>query len=312
MNSPKSALLIPCYNAERFLPMFIEEIRALDPGFDEVLLYDDASTDQTASIARKMGLTIIQGDKNLGPGGARNVLAANTNAEWIHFHDVDDEIAPDYLYHVLPHLTGDIDLVLHDVEFIEEGTRAHIITFHARPEIETDPIRSLLVNPMGTWSSVIRREFFLDSGGFDGSYRCFEDGDMHLRLALAGARILRLPMVLETSLRHGDGASADMTYCYRCRFAFLERYVDILPERLMDDLSSEFSKTAYALIKHGDFELAKRSIDSCRAIGGSFPRTKNKLLSFLSMFLPDVCTILIQESVRRGLGRLQAKQILKR
>src|SRR5262245_11965173 len=98
----RTALLVPCYNAARFLPRLREQVDRLAPAFDEVLLADDASTDNTASLAESFGFRVMRLPANLGPGGARNVLAGATNADWLHFHDVDDELAPDYLARVQP------------------------------------------------------------------------------------------------------------------------------------------------------------------------------------------------------------------
>jgi len=54
------------------------------------------------------------------PRRARNALAKAASAEWIHFHHVDDEIAPDYLTQVLPLCTGETDQVYHWIDFIDD------------------------------------------------------------------------------------------------------------------------------------------------------------------------------------------------
>lgn len=301
---PNVDLLVPVYKAQRFLPRLQHQLAQLQPHFARVFVYDDASPDDTFIAFDRAGFAPSRGVRNLGPGGARNALAAQSTSEWIHFHDVDDEIAPDYLSHVLPLLTNDTDIVIHDVAFVDEPTRTPEIVFRAQSELDTDPVRSLLINPMGTTSSVIRRELFLRIGGFDEGHRCFEDGDMHLRLALAGARVRRLPIVLETSLRHGEGASTDMAYCHRCRLSFLERYAGLLPNRLTDDLSAEFLKTAFALLSYRDKVLARRAIDSCRALGGAFPRTRSRALKLAAALLPDLAVLQLQEGVRHFASRI--------
>jgi glycosyltransferase involved in cell wall biosynthesis len=305
---PSVDLLVPVYKAERFLPRLERQLLNLDPPFTRVLIYDDASPDGTFGVFDQAGLSPIRGDRNLGPGGARNALAALSKSDWIHFHDVDDEIAPDYLSHLLPFLTSDIDMIIHDVRFIDELTRRAIITFSSHAELEDDPIRSLLIKPMGTTSSVIRREFFLKSGGFNEVHRCFEDGDMHLRLALSGARVRRMPLVLETSLRHQDGVSADMAYCHRCRLEFLESYINLLPARLVYDLATEFLNTAFALVSHGENRLALRSIEICRRLGGCFPQTDNQIIQFLTKFLPDIAILKLQNKARQCAKMIESRQ----
>jgi len=300
------ALLTPCFNAERFIERFCVQVGQLSRPFKEVLLLDDGSADNTADALQRCGYPFVHAAKNLGPGNARNQLAFQATSEWIHFHDIDDEIAPDYLIQVMPHLTEDVDVLMHYVAFIDEKTRAPIINFRYRDDLEHDPVSALLCSPMGTTSSVIRREFFLKIGGFDGKLRCFEDGDMHLRLAIAGARFKGLPKFLETSLRHEGGASANMHYCNKCRLEFLTNYIGLLPKEYMPELAGEFRKTAYGLLSFGDRQGAQRAIDLCRQIGGQFPQSNSFFLRVSGRLLPDLWTLSLQEGFRKMAGRLQA------
>ena len=58
---------MPAYNAEQTLEITYKEI---PPGFiDEVILVDDASSDQTTELARKLGIYTIRHPKNRGYGG---------------------------------------------------------------------------------------------------------------------------------------------------------------------------------------------------------------------------------------------------
>ena len=102
MSKLTTALLIPCYNAERYLENLRKQVDALNPAFDELVIVDDGSTDGTVEKARELGFDIIPLGVNRGPGAARNAAAKRATAEWIHFLDADDEIAPDYLAKVLP------------------------------------------------------------------------------------------------------------------------------------------------------------------------------------------------------------------
>src|SRR5262249_19631380 len=120
MCSPFSALLVPCYNAVRFLPRLRQQVDQLAPAFDEVLLADDGSTDGTAAQAESLGFRILGLGRNRGPGAARNELARACSSDWMHFHDVDDELATDYLTRIKPVAGSACDLVFHFVDFIDE------------------------------------------------------------------------------------------------------------------------------------------------------------------------------------------------
>lgn len=58
---------MPAYNAEKTLGQTYSEIPTAI--VDEVILVDDASTDKTVELAKGLGLTVFQHEKNLGYGG---------------------------------------------------------------------------------------------------------------------------------------------------------------------------------------------------------------------------------------------------
>jgi glycosyltransferase involved in cell wall biosynthesis len=67
LNDCRVAVVLPAYNAETTLFRTVSE---LDRNvIDDVVLVDDASTDQTIALARKLGLDPIRHDRNLGYGG---------------------------------------------------------------------------------------------------------------------------------------------------------------------------------------------------------------------------------------------------
>lgn len=60
-------MVLPAYNAETTLFRTVSE---LDRNLvDDIVLVDDASTDQTTALARKLGLNPIRHERNLGYGG---------------------------------------------------------------------------------------------------------------------------------------------------------------------------------------------------------------------------------------------------
>ena len=62
----KIIVVMPAFNAARTLE---PTVRDIPPGtVDEIILVDDASRDGTADVARKLGLTVLQHDKNRGYG----------------------------------------------------------------------------------------------------------------------------------------------------------------------------------------------------------------------------------------------------
>jgi GT2 family glycosyltransferase len=119
-------------------------------------------------------------------------------------------------------------------------------------------------------------------GGFDETHRCWEDGDMHLRLALAGARFRCIPDVLSFGIRHKRGTSGDDLYCHRCRLDFLEKYADYVPRVPAEDLVKEVVLNATRLYREGDKSNAGRALDLACRLGWKGPTSGHPVLALLA------------------------------
>jgi glycosyltransferase involved in cell wall biosynthesis len=108
----KIIAVLPAYNAESTLA---STIRDFPPGcVDEILLVDDCSKDGTVRVAREMGLTVIQHEKNTGYGGNQKTCYRYCLERGA---DIVVMIHPDYQYdaRVIPHAVGIIELGICDV-----------------------------------------------------------------------------------------------------------------------------------------------------------------------------------------------------
>jgi glycosyltransferase involved in cell wall biosynthesis len=89
----KICIVLPAYNAARTLEMTFYEISGHD--IDDVILVDDASTDETLQVAKKLGLFAVAHDHNKGYGGNQKTcyrLALERGA------DIVIMLHPDYQY----------------------------------------------------------------------------------------------------------------------------------------------------------------------------------------------------------------------
>lgn len=296
----KTALLIPCYNAGKYLKNLRKQVDSLDPAFDETIIVDDGSTDGTVAKARELGFNIRSLGTNCGPGGARNALLEMATAEWVHFLDADDEIVPDYLAKVLPLADEATDVVVSACDFLGAIDRK----FWVRWSYDDDAFRSnalaaAVSSPVFLHCSFVRRSKALEAGGFDEEHRCYEDGDFHVRLAAAGARFRCIPDVLSFSLRHSEGSGGNELYCAQCRLDFLKGYRKYLGRIPADVLTEAFAKSAAVLHQRGDVQASREAFELAFDLGWKGPESLNP-------WVRAVAAIPIR-SVRRRLYLAQEK-----
>lgn len=98
-NPPLISIIMPAYNAEKYVAEAIESVLAQSHAHFELLVINDGSTDGTAAIARGFSDGRIRyfEQKNQGVSATRNVGLANMNGDFFCFLDADDRMPPQSL-----------------------------------------------------------------------------------------------------------------------------------------------------------------------------------------------------------------------
>ena len=97
MNTPLVSVLIPCYNAARWVGETLDSAFAQTWPNLEVVLVNDGSTDGTREILERyepMGLRVID-QPNRGQTSALNRCLREANGDFVQYLDADDLMAPD-------------------------------------------------------------------------------------------------------------------------------------------------------------------------------------------------------------------------
>jgi succinoglycan biosynthesis protein ExoO len=98
---PTVSVITPAYNVAPYIGQCIESVQAQTLADWEMIIVDDASTDETAAaVQRYLGdprIQYLRNEQNLGPGATRNRALDAAQGEWIAIVDADDWIAPERL-----------------------------------------------------------------------------------------------------------------------------------------------------------------------------------------------------------------------
>ena len=94
-SDPLVSIIIPCWNAESTIAQAVESVKRNNEKNFEILICDDASTDHSVSIIKKLmrddaRIKLIQNDKNEGAGFCRKVLLEIARGKFFAFLDSDD------------------------------------------------------------------------------------------------------------------------------------------------------------------------------------------------------------------------------
>ena len=92
INGQKIVVVLPAYNAERTLEATVRELPDV---VDQIILVDDHSTDETAALAQRLGLTVVVHEVNRGYGANQKTCYSMALAAGA---DVVVMVHPDYQY----------------------------------------------------------------------------------------------------------------------------------------------------------------------------------------------------------------------
>ncbi len=209
----------------------------------EVVVVDDASTDDTAKAAKHAAsgdprLRIIRVDRNAGPAAARNLAIAQSTAPLIAVLDADDVLLEDRFRHLLAEEHW--DLIADNIVFVEDAAWADLTVpaglrgaKESRALDLSEFVRGNLSRKgrqrgeLGFVKPILRRAF-LDRHdlAYDPGLRLGEDYDLYVRALAKGARFRILADVgYAARVRAGSLSSRHETSDLRALLEAADRHV---------------------------------------------------------------------------------------
>jgi glycosyltransferase involved in cell wall biosynthesis len=303
-SSPTLSLCIPAYNAASHLPRLLESARAQTEPFDEILVYDDCSTDDTADVARSYGATVISGDENQGCTVARKRLAEHASTDWIHFHDADDELLPNFVEEARKWMYRDTppDVVLFSYEWRREGDDTLLATREFDSDrLKKDPIEYTISTQINPFCGVYRRKPFLKAGGPDTDPKVLynEDAAMHCKLARAGLQFDADSAVTVINYKREESMSqGNQVKCARARYFVLKKSARYNGETHGQVIAQQLWKQAGLLAAYLQWDLADKAARLAVHLGEDVPTQGGVLFQTLGGLHPETALRVRETMIR--------------
>jgi glycosyltransferase involved in cell wall biosynthesis len=190
--SPKVTVVIPAYNAEKFIREAIESVFAQTLSDIEIIVVDDGSTDGTNRILETFSderLTVLR-QENRGVSAARNAGLAVTRAPYIFFLDADDILLPNALYRMARILDDNpqhVACFAHHVRITEAGSELSTRSYLRWKMFPTgNTLRHLAAKNFISGAICVRTDAARSVRGFDATLKLGEDWEFWCRLAVLG------------------------------------------------------------------------------------------------------------------------------
>jgi glycosyltransferase involved in cell wall biosynthesis len=219
--APLVSIIIPCYNAARWLGEALRGAQEQTHPNKEIIVVDDGSDDETAAVVASMGGPVrYERVPHAGAAAARNRGLALAAGELIQFLDADDEIFPDKIRLQTELLNkGTADLVFCNGERTAAWTGRRNLFYGEKTELG-DPLLFALQHQIPILAPLHRRARLLAAGGFREELPCSQERDLNIRLACAALAFHYHPDVLFRVRRLPESLSSNYV-------AVLDQHLDI-------------------------------------------------------------------------------------
>lgn len=202
MNSYKISIIIPIFNAEKYLKKCLNSIQSQSLDDIEIICIDDGSNDNSLSILKEYAKDDnrfkIYVEENKGPGAARNYGIKKAKGNYILFVDSDDWIEKNTLEEIYKTaINNKSDIVLfNSIEFRPNNTQHKRVyinnkkTDYAHFSFNYKYDKKLVMNSYLTiWSKLHRTDFLRENNILFFESNLFEDVLFHIQTMIKAKNI---------------------------------------------------------------------------------------------------------------------------
>jgi glycosyltransferase involved in cell wall biosynthesis len=218
------SVVIPCFGHAHYLGEAIESVLAQSYPHLEVLVIDDSSPDNVASIAsRYPGVRCARGEGK-GVSEARNLGLRGTNGDFLVFLDADDRLLPGAIEAGLRALEEHPECACAIGAYRRASHDGKPLRTHAQPPVAENQFAQLMRDNWAGFPAraLYRRAVFEHVGGFDPELRAAEDFALNLEIARRFPIWSHSELVVEHR-EHGRNSSGDAALMLTETLAALRR-----------------------------------------------------------------------------------------
>lgn len=164
------SVLIPAYNCSKYIGPAIESVLAQTFQDFEIIVVDDGSEDETASVVKQYDSVRYVYQEHAGVSVARNRALKEARAKLVTFLDADDLMVPDKIEKQLLYLDAhpDCEIVFCRCENFTD-LKAEELTLPQQKLIESNPIHLV--------GALIKADLFVKWGSFNTRLNAYENGE---------------------------------------------------------------------------------------------------------------------------------------
>ena len=220
----KTAVIIPNYNGEAYLPDCLDALREQSVQDFDVIVVDNGSTDGSLSYLRsKKGITLLEMGTNTGFTGAVNAgIKAAERADYVILLNNDTRAGRHFVEHMIEAIAKEDDVFsvqgmlrkMDDPGILDDGGDYYTVFGWAYAKGKDRPIRASrrggeIFFACGG-AAIYRRDLLMELGLFDDAFFAYlEDADIGWRARRQGYRNLYTP---RAQVLHAGSASSGSRY----------------------------------------------------------------------------------------------------
>lgn len=271
LETPKISVIIPAYNARRFIGEAIESVLRQTVPAHEIIVVDDGSTDGTGEFVQERFRDVVQviRQENKGVGAARNTGIRAATGNIFQFLDADDLLLPNKFEVQLDfwHRNPNFDIVYCDHLYFRDGEYPSTLpSARALPQgnLIEFTVRSA---PSAVHSFLVPRRIVEAIGGFEEerNLQTIEDRDFWLRCSLCGYTFGYVPEILVLTRRHGANNTVNQLRRMEVKVRYGQRMLTMgLPPQLHKfihrELAENYANLALAQLAVGQWRASWQSL----------------------------------------------------